>query len=89
MYYEIVPMSREHIPQIAQLEKLCFSAPWSEAMLEEELFNPQASFLAAEDEEGRTRQITRHWFQLSGRWGRMVRMPSRRVNPNNSSCTTR
>ena len=59
MYYEIVPMSREHIPQIAQLEKLCFSAPWSEAMLEEELFNPQASFLVAEDEEGRTRQITR------------------------------
>ena len=53
MYYEIVPMSREHIPQIAQLEKLCFSAPWSEAMLEEELFNPQASFLVAEDEEGR------------------------------------
>ena len=53
MYYEIVPMSREHIPQIAQLEKLCFSAPWSEAMLEEELFNPQASFIVAEDEEGR------------------------------------
>ena len=53
MYYEIVPMAREHIPQIARLEKLCFSAPWSEAMLEEELFNPQASFLVAEDEDGR------------------------------------
>ena len=50
---------------------------------------PAGMTVTAEDEEGRTRQITRHWFQLSGRWGRMVRMPSRRVNPNNSSCTTR
>ena len=52
MYYEIVPMDRSHISQIAQLERECFSTPWTEAMLEEELFNPQASFLAAEDEEG-------------------------------------
>lgn len=52
MYYEIVPMDRSHVPQIAQLEQLCFSAPWSEAMLEEELYNPQASFLVAEDEDG-------------------------------------
>ena len=52
MYYEIVPMDRSHIPQIAALEKECFSIPWSETMLEEELFNPQASFLVAEDEEG-------------------------------------
>ena len=52
MYYEIVPMAREHIPQIARLEQVCFSAPWSETMLEEALFDPQASFLVAEDEEG-------------------------------------
>ena len=52
MYYEIVPMDRSHIPQIAQLERECFSTPWTEAMLEEELFNPQASFIVAEDEEG-------------------------------------
>ena len=52
MYYEIVPMDRSHIPQIAALERECFSDPWSQAMLEEELFNPQASFLVAEDEEG-------------------------------------
>lgn len=52
MYYEIVPMDRSHVPQIAALEKTCFSAPWSEAMLEEELFNSQASFLVAEDDEG-------------------------------------
>ncbi len=52
MYYEIVPMDRSHIGQIAALEAACFSTPWSAAMLEEELFNPQASFLVAEDGEG-------------------------------------
>ena len=52
MYYEIVPMDRSHIPQIAALERACFSAPWSEAMLEDALFDPQASFIVAEDEEG-------------------------------------
>lgn len=52
MYYEIVPMDRSHISQIAALERECFSTPWSEAMLEEELFNPQASFIVAEDDEG-------------------------------------
>ena len=52
MYYEIVPMDRSHIPQIAALERECFPDPWSQAMLEEELFNPQASFLVAEDEDG-------------------------------------
>ena len=30
MYYEIVPMDRSHIPQVAALEKECFSSPWSE-----------------------------------------------------------
>ena len=52
MYYEIVPMDRSHLSQIAALERECFSHPWTEAMLEEELFNPQASFLVAEDGEG-------------------------------------
>ena len=52
MYYEIVPMDRSHIPQIAALERECFSTPWTEAMLEEELYNPQASFIVAEDGEG-------------------------------------
>lgn len=52
MYYEIVPMDRSHIAQIVELERACFSHPWNERMLEEELFNPQASFLVAEDGEG-------------------------------------
>ncbi len=52
MEYIIVPMDRSHLGQIAELEKECFSQPWSEAALEEELYNPQASFIVAEDGEG-------------------------------------
>lgn len=52
MYYEIVPMDRSHIPQIAKLEQACFTDPWSQALLEDALFDPQASFIVAEDEEG-------------------------------------
>ena len=42
MYYEIVPMDRSHIPQIAALERECFTDPWSERLLEDALFDPQA-----------------------------------------------
>ena len=52
MYYEIVPMDRGHIPQILELERTCFSTPWTETMLSDALFDPQASFIVAQDEEG-------------------------------------
>lgn len=52
MYYEIVPMDRGHIPQIAALERACFSMPWSERLLEDALFDPQASFIVADDGDG-------------------------------------
>ena len=52
MYYEIVPMDRSHIPQVVQLEQTCFSVPWTESMLTDALFDPQASFIVAEDDEG-------------------------------------
>lgn len=52
MEYNIVPMDRSHIPQIAALERECFSTPWSEAMLTEVLFDAQASFIVAESEDG-------------------------------------
>ena len=52
MYYEIVPMDRSHISQIAALERECFSDPWSEQLLENALFDDQASFIVAEDGEG-------------------------------------
>ncbi len=52
MNYQIVPMDRGHLDQIVALEKTSFSTPWSKASLEEELFNPQASFLVAEGDTG-------------------------------------
>ena len=52
MYYQIVPMDRSHIPQIVQLEQTCFSVPWTEGMLTDALFDPQASFIVAEDDGG-------------------------------------
>ena len=47
---EIVPMAEEHISQIAEIEKLSFSVPWSENGLREELSNENAHFLAAVSE---------------------------------------
>ena len=52
MEYNIVPMDRSHVGQIAALERECFSTPWSEAMLTEVLFDTQASFIVAESEDG-------------------------------------
>lgn len=47
---EIIPMSSEHIEQIAKIEKKCFSAPWSSKSLTEELDNPNAYFITAVSE---------------------------------------
>ena len=47
---EIVPMSEEHISQIAEIEKLSFSVPWSENGLRAELTNETAHFLSAVSE---------------------------------------
>ena len=51
MEYQLVPMDRSHLSGVAELERLCFSTPWNETMLEEELFNPTASFIVAEGAE--------------------------------------
>ena len=48
----ILPMEHRHIPQIAQLEKLCFSEPWSERLLTEALEDPKAHFFVAQDADG-------------------------------------
>ena len=40
----IEKMAKEHISQLAELEKQCFSTPWSENALAEELTNPHARF---------------------------------------------
>lgn len=44
---EIVKMAGEHLDALAELERLCFSRPWSRQALEAELQNPSAVFLTA------------------------------------------
>ncbi len=51
-HYSLVPMDRGHLAEIAKLERICFVTPWTESMLEEELYNPAACFIVAEGEDG-------------------------------------
>ncbi|MFI3254245.1 MAG: ribosomal protein S18-alanine N-acetyltransferase [Eubacteriales bacterium] len=47
----IVPMTHAHLQQVADLEQISFSRPWSLEQLTESLDKPEYSFLVAEDEE--------------------------------------
>ena len=47
MNHQIIPMTKEHVSQIAELEKLCFSDPWSETAIASELDNPLSLWLVA------------------------------------------
>lgn len=47
---QIVIMQECHVAQVAQLEKLCFSDPWSENSVASELNNPLSLWLVAEED---------------------------------------
>lgn len=47
----IIPMERCHVPQVAELEKLCFPDPWSEESVGGELDNPLSLWLVAVEKE--------------------------------------
>ena len=47
----IVNMTAAHVAQVAELEKLCFSDPWSEKSVASELENKLALWLVALDED--------------------------------------
>ena len=47
MKVRIVPMTADHLDDVARLEQICFSRPWSRRMLAEELENQCAAFLVA------------------------------------------
>lgn len=49
----VVPMTADHLDGAEELERICFTNPWSRKMLAEELKNDCASFLAAVDDTGR------------------------------------
>ena len=53
MNVRIVPMTADHLDQVAELERICFSTPWSRNMLAEELDNMLSAFLVALDDSGR------------------------------------
>ena len=46
----ITRMNEGHVAQVAALEKLCFSDPWSENSVASELDNPLSLWLIAEEE---------------------------------------
>ncbi len=50
MSYQIVPMQEEHLAGLAEIERACFHAPWSENALREEL--GKGIFRVALDEQG-------------------------------------
>ena len=46
----IVTMTSDHVPQVAALEKECFSDPWSQRSVASELENPLALWLVWEED---------------------------------------
>ena len=47
----ITEMNATHVPQVAELEKICFADPWSEKSVASELDNRWALWLVAVEEE--------------------------------------
>ncbi len=47
---QILPLLPRHISQIARIEQLCFTDPWSEALLESELEAPLARYFIYEED---------------------------------------
>ena len=47
---KMIPMNESHVAQVAALEKLCFSDPWSGTSIASELENPLSLWLIAEED---------------------------------------
>lgn len=52
MEYQLVPMDKSHLKQVAELDKALFTRPWSADSWESELYNDTVSLVVAEDKEG-------------------------------------
>ena len=52
MNYDMIPMTADHLDQVAEIEQICFSDPWSRRMLSEHLENECAATLVALSENG-------------------------------------
>ena len=53
MDYQLVPMDKSHLKQVAELDAELFSRPWSADSWESELYNDTVSLVVAETQEGR------------------------------------
>ena len=51
LHVRIVPMTADHLDEVAELERICFTTPWSRNMLAEELDNYLSAFLVALDDQ--------------------------------------
>lgn len=49
MEFRIVDVSTEHIPQIEEIERECFSRPWTAEQLKSQMRDAQHEFIAAMD----------------------------------------
>lgn len=52
MTYDMIPMTSAHLDQVAEIEQICFSDPWSRRMLSEHLENECAATLVALGADG-------------------------------------
>ena len=52
MDYQLVPMDKSHLKQVAELDREFFSRPWSQDSWESELYNTTVSLVVAETEDG-------------------------------------
>lgn len=52
MNFQLVPMDKSHLKQVAELDKALFARPWSEDIWENELYSTTVSLVVAETEEG-------------------------------------
>lgn len=60
MSFNIEKMNEEHVSAIARIEELCFSTPWSENSLSEEIDNPLGRFFVLVTEDKVTGYIGAH-----------------------------
>ena len=49
--FTIVPMTDAHVPEIAELEKICFNDPWPDQSIRSELTNPLSLWLVAIEDD--------------------------------------
>lgn len=52
MNYQLVPMDKSHLKQVAEMDREYFSRPWSLDSWESELYNTTVSLVVAETEDG-------------------------------------